>query len=115
MAMLLETVCVLPTIASVCTTYAGDPYTVLTPEYTDIVTVNGSYITCTCQSGHCAQSAQAAAHQAISPSGFALWQVMHVLNTAISARSSFRMSNACAIYRNQRERATEKAGRRSHR
>lgn len=54
MAMLLEKVCVLPTIASVRTTCAGDQYTVLTPEFTDVVTVNGSHITCTCQSGYCA-------------------------------------------------------------
>lgn len=53
MAMLLEKVYVIPTIASVRTTYKGDQYTVETPEYTDVVTVNGSHITCTCGESHC--------------------------------------------------------------
>ena len=53
MAMLLEKVYVIPTIESVRTTYKGDQYTVLTPEYVDIVTVNGSHITCTCGESHC--------------------------------------------------------------
>jgi hypothetical protein len=52
MAVVLEKVYVIPTIESVRTTVAGTQYTVLTPEYTDIVTVNGSHITCTCHEGH---------------------------------------------------------------
>ncbi len=53
MAMLLEKVYVIPTIASMRTTYKGDQYTVLTPEYTDIVTINGTRVTCTCGENHC--------------------------------------------------------------
>jgi hypothetical protein len=74
MAMLLEKVYVIPTIESARTTYKGDQYTVLTPEYSDIVTVNGSHITCTSGESSCehirtverhrTQNAQAAARRA---------------------------------------------------
>jgi hypothetical protein len=48
MAMLLEKVYVIHTIEFVRTTSLGDQYTVVIPEYTDVVTVSGLRIICTC-------------------------------------------------------------------
>lgn len=53
MATLLSKTYVLPVISSSRLTCAGQQYTVDTPEYTDIVTVNSAHITCTCHEGHC--------------------------------------------------------------
>jgi hypothetical protein len=53
MATLIAKTYIIPAIASVRLTCAGTQYTVVTPEYTDVVTVNGAHIACTCCSGHC--------------------------------------------------------------
>lgn len=53
MATIFAKTYTIPTIAAVRTTVAGTQYTVETPEYTDIVTVNGSHIACTCHEVHC--------------------------------------------------------------
>lgn len=44
---------VIPTITAVRTTVAGTQYTVETPEYIDVVTVNGAQTTCTCHEVNC--------------------------------------------------------------
>lgn len=43
----------IPVIASQRSTCIGTQYVVETPEYLDIVTVNGAHTSCTCQNGHC--------------------------------------------------------------
>lgn len=49
----MATLLALPTITRVRPTYVGMQYTIMTPGYLDIVTVNGSSITCTCRQYHC--------------------------------------------------------------
>lgn len=53
MAMLLTKAYAIPTIKSVRSTCIGEQYTVVTPEFTDIVTVNGERATCTCHAANC--------------------------------------------------------------
>ncbi|MGH2480636.1 MAG: hypothetical protein ACRDHW_13360 [Ktedonobacteraceae bacterium] len=54
MATIFAKTYTIPTIAAVRATCKGEQYTVQTPEYIDIVTVNGSQVTCTC--GECSCS-----------------------------------------------------------
>lgn len=53
MAVILEKTYVLPEIVSHRSTCLGEQYTVVTPEFTDVVTVNGDKHTCTCGSSSC--------------------------------------------------------------
>lgn len=53
MTTLLAKTHIIPIIAAMRTTVAGDQYTVETPEYVDIVTVTDTHITCTCHDAHC--------------------------------------------------------------
>lgn len=53
MATLFAKTYVIPVIARVRTTCAGTQYVVETPEYLDVVTVNGTHIACTCGEANC--------------------------------------------------------------
>jgi hypothetical protein len=53
MATMIAKTYVIPTIAAVRLTCTGLQYTVETPEFIDVVTVNGSHITCTCHESNC--------------------------------------------------------------
>lgn len=53
MAVVLEKVYVIPVIVSHRTNFQGDIYTLETPEYTDVVIVDGNQARCTCQGQRC--------------------------------------------------------------
>jgi hypothetical protein len=53
MATLIAKAGIAPTIERVRTTCAGTQYMVATPQYLDVVTVNGGHITCTCDQFAC--------------------------------------------------------------
>lgn len=53
MAVMFAKTYVIPTITRVRSTCIGTQYVLETPEYLDIVTVNGNKTTCTCGEANC--------------------------------------------------------------
>lgn len=64
MATVLAKTYVIPIITTVRLTCAGLQYTVETPEYVDIVTVNGIHTTCTCHEANCDHIRMVTIHRA---------------------------------------------------
>jgi hypothetical protein len=82
MATLLSKTYEIPEILSHRSTCLGEQYTVKTPGFIDVVTVNGPHASCTCQSTHCshiltvlrtrAQQAREATERALKQMAFDL-------------------------------------------